>query len=90
MNISIDDLKVLLSLAFDQGWNGHFDLKSECVDKILEEYLEKNKEKLDVSNLGLTLTTNVSNFDSNYYYYSAHSDTINGALTTSVLDDSII
>lgn len=71
MNISQQDLKFLLEKAFEEGWNGCFDLKDESVDKIIEDYLEKS------SNLGVTITTSFENNDSNYYYYcSPNSNTV--------------
>lgn len=63
MNISKQDLQLLLQRAFEEGWNGYFDLKEESVNKIIEDYLNRS------SDLGITITTSFENNYSNYYYY---------------------
>lgn len=100
MNISLEDLRLLLGRSFDEGWNGHFELKQECIEQILENYLverdedilvpviphgSQNKEDSNISNLGITVTTSSPNLDSNYYYYCTH-----GNSTLNTNDDSII
>lgn len=71
MNINIEDLKKLLGMAFDYGWNGYFDLKQEYISQLIEECSRKQQQN-ETANLGIGVTTNLQNIDGNYYYYCAH------------------
>ena len=72
MNISLNELKDLLSSAFDSGWFGYKDTKDDCIEKIIEDYLEKNPIKNQFPTM--TVSTSLENIDPAYYSYYAWSD----------------
>ena len=84
INLSRDDLKSMLGVAFERGWSGCLDMKSECVEKMLDE-LESKQSFASISLTseyvasGLTISTaGYENISAGYYSYGA------GGLLTSI------
>lgn len=86
MNITKEKLESIISDAYESGWNGCLDLKSEYVNQILEKIQESEEIPLS-STLTISasstnqLNNNISNlnfgFDSNYYsHYYVNNDII--------------
>ena len=73
MEIELQDLKNLMTLAFDAGWFGFKETKEDCISKIIEDYLQKNPI-LSHEKLGITVTTTKNNSD--YYSYYASSNEV--------------
>jgi hypothetical protein len=62
--MNLNQLKDLLSLAFDAGWHGYKETKEDCIEKIIEDYRKKN-----------LLTQTVLENNNNYYSYYCSSGT---------------
>jgi hypothetical protein len=66
ISISEDELRRLLEDSFEQGWGGYFDLKDECVDKILKDFLSRRS----IENNSLTVSMTSTNIGTSYYSYN--------------------
>jgi len=75
MNINLNDLKSILELAFDQGWSGYKEAKSDCVNKIIENYIKKMPQicENDFGVVTTTTTTESSKNVAGYYSYTCTS-----------------
>lgn len=55
MLISREDLVDLLSKSFEEGYGGYLEMKEDCVNLILESYINKNKNTQYSSTSDITL-----------------------------------
>ncbi len=53
--ISREDLVDLLSKSFEEGYSGYLEMKEDCVNLILESYINKNKNIHYLSTSEITL-----------------------------------
>lgn len=73
ININLSDLKNLMQLAFDQGWSGYKDARDDCVNSIIENYIDQ-MPKISQNEFGVITTTTTSDSlknTSDYYSYYA-------------------
>jgi len=92
INLSRDELKSVLESAFEQGWSGCLDMKSECVEKILDGLESKRSSLASISlctsdyvTSGLTVNAGgYENISAGYYPYGA------GGLLTSDYSERIL
>lgn len=70
--IELDELKLLLERAYEEGNGGYLGMKSECVSKIVEEFHLSRKAPPHPSFTLTTSTTTTTqeNVASPYYLYS--------------------
>ena len=72
-------------LAFDQGRIGYKEAKEDYINKIVEDYLEKNKAKPVFDNhSGITVTSS-KNIETDYYSYYAYSNGLTNDLDTNLI-----
>lgn len=88
MNINLKDLKCLLSSAFDAGWFGYKETKEDCIEKIIEDYIDKNLNNMQKNE---TTTTNYfENYNPNYYSYYASSIGSNQLTLSTISTNEVI
>jgi len=61
INIRRSDLIKLLEQSFDEGWGGYLDLKDATVERLLEEYLDKQEFCCNIGIGGSEIVSNMSN-----------------------------
>jgi hypothetical protein len=71
MNINIDDLKKLMSQAFDHGRTSYGQTKEDYINKTIEDYLYINEQSPQIT---LTASKNIQNDYYSYYAYSCGLD----------------
>lgn len=87
MNINLKDLKYLLSSAFEAGWVGYKETKEDCIEKIIEDYLEKNKYQ---ESKIINMDNYFENNNPNYYSYCTSSIGSNQLTLSTISTNDII
>lgn len=76
INININELKNLMQLAFDNGWSGYRDTRDDCINSIIEDYINR-MPKVQQNEFGVITTTTTSeslkNTSDYYSYYTCSS-----------------